>query len=54
MTPRSRSATRSSIDRPAASRSQPATISSRSSRVSSVETSRVHGDWSEGPKWSSM
>ena len=40
--------------RPSASRSQPSTTASRSSGVSSAASSRVHGDSSDGPKWSSM
>ena len=48
MTPRSRSATRSSMLRPSASRSQPSTTASRSSGVSSAATSRVHGRLQRG------
>src|SRR5882757_6382787 len=54
ITARSRSATNSAMLLPAAALSHPSTTASRSSRVSAGASSRVHGDFSDGPKWSSM
>lgn len=54
MTPLSRSATRSAMERPSAASSQPATTASYNSLSSSGASRRVHGDFRDGPKWSSM